>query len=132
MASLIFLFMLISFDKRKFFATCCVIVEAPSNLLEEITLEILFIIALKTFFDDCSNLPQTSSILVGHVSHHLYIFVVHFYHNCKSFNYSDLLVDSNIFRLKIDLDVSGDRCCVDLIKLNNQSQHFNYSSFVAP
>ena len=32
-ASFIFLFRDISFVKRKFFATCCVIVDAPSNLL---------------------------------------------------------------------------------------------------
>ena len=46
MASLIFLLMLTSLVRRKFLATCCVIVEAPSNLFEEITFETLLIVAL--------------------------------------------------------------------------------------
>ena len=48
MASLIFLSMLTSLVKRKFFATCCVIVEAPSNLFEYSILNKLFLIALIT------------------------------------------------------------------------------------
>ena len=39
---------LTSFVNKKFLATCCVIVEAPSNLLDAMMFEILFIIALKT------------------------------------------------------------------------------------
>ena len=50
MASLIFLFKETSFVRRKFFATCCVIVEAPSNLLFESILSIFFITALVTPF----------------------------------------------------------------------------------
>ncbi len=38
--------MLISFESKKFFATCCVIVDAPSNLFEVSMFEILFIVAL--------------------------------------------------------------------------------------
>ena len=49
-ASLIFLFKLTSFVNKKFFATCWVIVDAPSSLLDAITLEILLIIALNTPF----------------------------------------------------------------------------------
>ena len=49
-ASLIFLFILTSLVNKKFFATCCVIVDAPSNLFEEITFEIFLIIALITPF----------------------------------------------------------------------------------
>ena len=41
---------LTSLLNRKFFATCCVIVEAPSSLLDEIILNILLYIALKTPF----------------------------------------------------------------------------------
>ena len=48
MASLIFLFKDTSFVSKKFLATCCVIVEAPSNLLFVITLLIFLIIALVT------------------------------------------------------------------------------------
>ena len=48
MASLIFLFKLTSLVKRKFFATCWVIVEAPSSLLDVRIFLILFTIALKT------------------------------------------------------------------------------------
>ena len=49
-ASLIFLSIETSFDKRKFFATCWVIVEAPSNLLEVRIFETLFTMALNTPF----------------------------------------------------------------------------------
>ena len=49
-ASLIFLLRLTSLVNKKFFATCCVIVEAPSSLFEEIIFEILFTTALKTPF----------------------------------------------------------------------------------
>ena len=49
-ASLIFLFKLTSFVNKKFFATCWVIVDAPSSLLDAITFEILLIIALNTPF----------------------------------------------------------------------------------
>ena len=47
MASLIFLFSDTSFVKRKFLATCCVIVEAPSSLLSPKIFCILFKVALK-------------------------------------------------------------------------------------
>ena len=50
MASLSFLSIDISFDNRKFFATCCVIVEAPSSLRDDKMLEILFTTALNTPF----------------------------------------------------------------------------------
>ena len=46
-ASLIFLFIETSFESKKFFATCCVIVEAPSSLLFCEILLIFFITALK-------------------------------------------------------------------------------------
>jgi hypothetical protein len=42
--------MLTSLVNKKFLATCWVIVEAPSSLLDEIIFEILFIMALKTPF----------------------------------------------------------------------------------
>ena len=45
-ASLIFLFKDTSLVKRKFFATCCVMVEAPSNLLFWVIFFKLFIKAL--------------------------------------------------------------------------------------
>ena len=45
MASLIFRFKLTSLVKRKFFATCWVIVEAPSSLLDVRTFLMLFMIA---------------------------------------------------------------------------------------
>ena len=50
MASLSFLFKLTSLVNKKFFATCWVIVEAPSNLLELIIFEKFLITALKTPF----------------------------------------------------------------------------------
>ncbi len=46
MASLIFLFKETSLVNKKFFATCCVIVDAPSSLLSEKTFLTFFIIAL--------------------------------------------------------------------------------------
>ena len=46
-ASFTFLLRLTSLVNKKFLATCCVIVEAPSSLFEEIIFEILFITALK-------------------------------------------------------------------------------------
>ena len=47
MASLIFLLIETSFVNKKFFATCCVIVEAPSNLLFCEIFLIFFITALR-------------------------------------------------------------------------------------
>ena len=49
-ASLIFLLNDTSFVSKKFFATCCVIVEAPSNLLPEIMFSIFLMKALVTPF----------------------------------------------------------------------------------
>ena len=49
-ASLIFLLILTSLVSKKFFATCWVIVDAPSSLFEVKIFLKLFIIALKTPF----------------------------------------------------------------------------------
>ena len=49
-ASLIFLSIETSFVKRKFLATCWVIVDAPSSLLEAIIFDILLTTALNTPF----------------------------------------------------------------------------------
>ena len=50
MASFILRSKLTSLLNRKFLATCCVIVEAPSSLFDEIRLNILLYTALKTPF----------------------------------------------------------------------------------
>ena len=47
MASLIFLLIVTSFVSKKFFAICCVIVDAPSSLLSCEIFLIFFMIALK-------------------------------------------------------------------------------------